>query len=110
MIKSTFIIILFILYEYKKKINLLKRKLIFLVNEFPVKIKIIFFNKKNSFHEYLETNQIKWKKIENSNNYSKNKILVSNFVGHPAFTLTECFIGKYLSKFSTFNTLGLLSK
>lgn len=110
MIKSIFIIILFILYECKRKIYLSKSKLFYFTNEFIVKIKVIIFNQKSSFHEYLDANKTEWKKIDNCNSYSKNKILVSNFVGHPGYTLTECLLGKYLSKISTFETIGLLSK
>ena len=109
MIKSAFIIILFILYEYKKKIYLLKSRLFYLINGFFGKIKEIIVNKKISFHSYLEVNRIKWEKIDNSNNSSEYKILISNFVGHPGYTLPECFLGKYLSKFSAFDAIGLLS-
>ena len=109
-IKDFIIIILFILYIYKKKIYLLIKRQHFLINAFIDKVKEKLFHKKNSFQNYLEANKIKWSKINNSNSNSSNKILVSNFVGHSAFTMTECLIGKYLSIFSTSDIVGLLSK
>ena len=109
-IKDFIIIILFILYIYKKKIYLLIKRQHFLINAFIDKVKEKLFHKKTSFQNYLEANKIKWSKINNSNSNSSNKILVSNFVGHSAFTMTECLIGKYLSIFSTSDIVGLLSK
>ena len=110
MLKNIVIIILFILYEYKKKYYLLKHKLHYSIREFVTKIKEIIFNKKIPFNNYLNANKIKWQKIENNCNKSENKILISNFVGHPGYTLPECLLGKYLSKFSTFDTIGLLGE
>ena len=78
-IKDFIIIILFILYIYKKKIYLLIKRQHFLINAFIDKVKEKLFHKKNSFQNYLEANKIKWSKINNSNSNSSNKILVSNF-------------------------------
>jgi hypothetical protein len=64
------------------------------------------------FKEYI--NKVKKKKLfslkNKKENLSKNKILVETFINHPAYTLSNVIIAKYLQKFIGGQLVGVIRK
>ena len=62
--------------------------------------------KSKIFNNYLKKNEEVWndKEIEHNN----GEILVTNFVHHVGYTLTECIIGKNIQSFSKLKIVGLI--
>ncbi len=57
------------------------------------------------FENYLKKNFSLWGK---KNLSQKNKILITNFVHHPGYTIVESIIGKYVCDFYNFEPYGLV--
>ena len=70
-----------------------------------------FFKKKqvnvkpHIFKDYLEKNYNLWNKDDI---IEQNKVLISNFVHHPGYTITESIIGKHVCEFFNFEPCGLV--
>ena len=58
-----------------------------------------------TFENYLEKNFDIWQKNETK---IKNKVLITNFIHHPGYTITESILGKYVSEFYNFEPYGLI--
>ena len=58
-----------------------------------------------TFENYLQKNYDIWQKNETK---IKNKVLITNFIHHPGYTITESILGKYVSEFYNFEPYGLI--
>lgn len=58
-----------------------------------------------TFENYLKKNFDIWQKNETK---IKNKVLITNFIHHPGYTITESILGKYVSEFYNFEPYGLI--
>jgi len=62
--------------------------------------------KSNIFKNYLEKNYTLWSK---NNIIKQNKVLITNFVHHPGYTINESIIGKYVSEFYNLEPVVLIN-
>ena len=76
-------------------------------------LSFLFLNKKNNinvnekiFERYTRNNLAKWK--QNQSN-KKDKILITSFVHHPGYIITESIIGRHVSNFYNFEPVGLIN-
>lgn len=72
-----------------------------------------FLKKKNSinvnkkiFEQYTRNNLAKWKQKQSN---KKDKILITSFVHHPGYIITESIIGRHVSNFYNFEPYGLIN-
>lgn len=61
--------------------------------------------KSNILKDYLEKNYALWSR---NNTQKSNKVLITNFVHHPGYTITESIIGKHICNFYNFEACGLI--
>jgi len=102
MIKNAFYIIIFFVYECKR-----------ILSNFINNLKNVFFNNRinysnNNLINFLNTNKNNLEKLSSKKIIPNGKILITDFVSLPAYTIRSCVIGKYISLIKNYKLLGFV--